>query len=255
MNLKRTWVILLSTYVFALSAQQVSSVTDIPAKTKTEAADTIRGQKLAEQQQRQSRREQLLAVPALLDVEDVHSDGGSVRFRRVAAPALQPQVAPQPVLHRAAKPSRASIPSAPINDSRQATAVTLTLTSADDGDTLLRWQQSKQSWQIKTNADLRGLEGHHRIPYNGSAISVFILNTQAEVTAIPAETHFEILDPQAPDELIKQLKALHNYYLEHRQDLLQQWNKAQALNQAERDWKAANLETPQQTIINFFKIR
>jgi len=88
-------------------------------------------------------------------------------------------------------------------------------------------------------------------------MNVFILNTQsvAAVTAIPAETRFEILDPQAPDELIKHLEALHDYYLEHQERLFQQWNKAQALDQARKDWEAANPEAPQQTVINFFKIR
>jgi len=99
--------------------------------SKTEAAATVRVKQLRQNKARQEKLNQLLSIPATLDVQDVQPDGSSVRFRRVVTPPLQPQVTPQPVANPVAQSPRASIAA-----QRKATAVTLTITSADDGDSL-----------------------------------------------------------------------------------------------------------------------
>jgi len=247
-------ILLTGLHPILVEASETKPSPALSTETKAAALSTIRAQQLQKEQARQHKREQLLAVPALLEVEDTYADGSRIRFRKVATPNLKPQQQPEVI----PQPSVAPISNlaTPLDQPVKTTNITLTITPADQpGHSLLHWKEGKHHWKIMTNADLRGFEHVHHIPLNQQAMSVFVLNLQTQAALPSDEVYFEIIGEQAPTQLVKQIEALHDYYLQHQQQMLSDWQLAQARQQAQADLEATQPEAPQETVINFFKIR
>ena len=228
-----------------------AQMSTVHAEQALEVVNQVRTEKIKQEHMLELKRQRLLSVPAELEVEDVYPDGSRVRFRKVAKPYLEPQ----PVVALQQPVPRISNPAAVLGHPPKTINITLTITPAENGHSLLQWKEGEHSWQIRTNADLRGLEHAHRIPLDRAVMSVFILNLQTEAAEVSEEVYFEIIGEQAPAKLVKQIEALHDYYLQHQQQMQRKWFQVRALEQARLDWEATHPETPQETVINFFKIR
>ena len=244
----------------ALPQGMIGQADDLSAQERNSATFTIRAQKLQAQQDRQQKRQKLLNVPATLEVVDYWPDGSSVRFRRVAAPDLKPVASTRPV----STLTRAGTQSLPISGSQvpasALVAVSLTITDTPDGNYLLQWNQGSHQWLIQTNFNLQGLQLLHHIPVGDEWLSVFVMNMASQFESLPRQSqkpliHYDILSQDAPEELNYQIEALHDYYVTHRKQLRSQARRNRALEQARQDWEATHPETPQETVINFFKIR
>lgn len=265
-----------------LNPPAFGEIEELPIPTPVEARAQVEAEMSLKKSREVRERLDLLAVPAESETVKTLTNGGSIRMRRVAAPAASgvrkaEAAAPRPQLSEEEFQKL-------LKESKAVESISLSATVYDGEVSEIRLWHEGDVYHVLSNVPfsyLRGLGWFEDDRAEWSVMAVVEeVNEGREIRMadqarrfgsdylprerpdtrvftsmdLPEYLIFPAAEQPVPEEILTKLDALHTYYLQNEERLAAEHRRREVLAEAHRRYREENPPGPPNIVINFWKV-